>query len=241
MTQLTERLRDRFFPPHDHPYQVFVRELDASLTPALTILDAGCGRTAPLLQRFKGRAKRLIGIDLTDFAAVGDGVELIRRDLAATGLDDDSVDIVYARSVMEHLREPALVYREISRILRPGGRFVLITANRWDYVSVAARVIPNSWHPWFVVRTEGRDEHDVFPTVYRTNTSRDIERLGKDAGLIVEDLRYLGQYPSYFMFNAALFLAATAYEKVISRVDSLRFLRSWIYASLRKPPRSNSA
>jgi hypothetical protein len=40
------------------------------------------------------------------------------------------------------------------------------------------------------------------------------------------------------MFSAPLFLLATAYEKLLSRVDALRFLRGWIFVTLRKPPAS---
>jgi hypothetical protein len=36
------------------------------------------------------------------------------------------------------------------------------------------------------------------------------------------------------MFNGFLFLLATAYEKLISRFDALRFLRGWILVVLRK-------
>jgi hypothetical protein len=37
------------------------------------------------------------------------------------------------------------------------------------------------------------------------------------------------------MFNAFLFMLATAYEKTISRFDALRTLRGWIFVVLRKP------
>jgi hypothetical protein len=36
------------------------------------------------------------------------------------------------------------------------------------------------------------------------------------------------------LFNAFLFLLGTAYEKVISRFELLRFLRGWILVTLRK-------
>ena len=46
--------------------------------------------------------------------------------------------------------------------------------------------------------------------------------------------RYLGQYPSYFMFNGPLFLLATGYEKLIGKVRALNFLQGWIFVTLRK-------
>jgi SAM-dependent methyltransferase len=140
---------------------------------------------------------------------------------------------------MEHLTDPLSVYREMHRILRPGGYFIFLTGNQWDYSALIAQAVPNRFHPWIVKRTEGRDERDVFPVAYRTNTRRQVERLSRDSHLEIQDFEYRGQYPSYFMFNGALFLLATAYEKLITRFEILRFLRGWILVTLRKPPRTS--
>jgi hypothetical protein len=94
--------------------------------------------------------------------------------------------------------------------------------------------VPNRFHPWIVSKTEGRKEKDVFPVRYRTNTQGAVRRWAAQAGFEVESFRYLGQYPSYFMFNGFLFLLATGYEKLLRRFDSLAFLRGWIFATLRK-------
>ena len=54
---------------------------------------------------------------------------------------------------------------------------------------------------------------------YKANTRRAILRAADRAGLRVERLEYLGQYPCYFMFNGALFFLATGYEKLISHLE----------------------
>ena len=59
--------------------------------------------------------------------------------------------------------------------------------------------------------------------------------LSATAGLEIEKFQYLGQYPNYLMFNAALFLLGTAYDKLVSRFEILRFLRGWILVTLRRP------
>jgi SAM-dependent methyltransferase len=233
MTALADRMKERFFP-QEHPYRIFEREISFHLSPEDVLLDAGCGRTAPILSRYRGKAARLIGVDVVDFDPVP-GVELIQSDLTKVALPSDSVDLVMARSVMEHVTEPEAVYREIFRLLKPGGRFIFLTANLWDYASLIALAIPNRFHPFIVSKTEGRAEKDVFPIAYRTNTKRSIARWARTAGFEIASFRYLGQYPSYFMFNGALFLLATGYEKLIGRYRALNFLQGWIFATLHKP------
>jgi len=145
---------------------------------------------------------------------------------------------VMARSVMEHVTQPREVYAEVFRVLRPGGSFIFLTANLWDYASLIAKLVPNRFHPWIVARTEGRREEDVFPIAYRTNTRRAVNRWAVQSGFEVIDFRYLGQYPSYFLFNSVLFLIGSGYEKLVSGIPVLNPLQGWILAALRKPSSS---
>jgi SAM-dependent methyltransferase len=236
VSERAERLLQRFYRADPHPYRVFETQVEARLRPQSVLLDAGCGRTVPVLRKYLGRAARLIGVELVEFTDVPEGIETYRADLASIPLPDASVDIVMSRSVFEHLDDPGAVYRELARILKPGGRIVFLTANMWDYATLVARLVPNRFHPGIVARVEGRREEDVFPVRYRTNTRRAVARLAAESGLEIEDFRYLGQYPNYLMFNAALFLLGTAYDKLVSRFDLLRFLRGWILVTLRRPP-----
>lgn len=234
MSVWAERLRKRYFKDEDHPYHVFEREIAQFLRPEYTVLDAGCGATAPVLTKYRTKTKRLIGVDLVKFDGNLDGIELHKCNLESIPVASESVDLIISRSVLEHVADPAKVYREMHRLLRPGGHFVFLTPNAWDYGSIAARIIPNRFHPWIVSHTEGRAEEDVFPVVYRTNTRGAVQRFARGSGFEMTSFRYLGQYPSYFMFNGALFLVATGYEKVISRFEWLRGLRGWILVTLRK-------
>jgi SAM-dependent methyltransferase len=234
MTALAERLRQKYFGSEEHPYGTFEREVERYLHPESTLLDAGCGRTAPVLRKYRDKAKRLIGVDLVEFDPAVRGIELLNRDLGKIGLPDGCVDLVMSRSVMEHVEDPLAVYSEINRVLRPGGHFIFLTANLWDYASLIAKLVPNRFHPWIVSRVEGRQEHDVFPIQYRTNTCSAVKNFAGRTGFDVVSFRYLGQYPCYFMFNGALFFLATGYEKLISRTEALRFLRGWILVVLKK-------
>jgi SAM-dependent methyltransferase len=235
MRKPAEPLIEKYFADWEHPYRRFQREVDELLRPGSTLLDVGCGRTAPVLQRYRNRGYQLIGIDCVDFTVSFPDIALKKRAIENTGLPDASVDVVMARSVMEHVRTPAVAYAELRRILRPGGRFVFLTANKWDYASVIARLVPNRLHGRIVRFTEGRAEEDVFPTAYESNSRSDIVSLAAESGLNVDSIVFLGQYPNYLLFSKALFLVGTAYEKLIARYTPLHPLRGWILATLARP------
>lgn len=241
MTAMSNRLLERFYRDVPHPYRLFERKVDALVAGgARVLLDAGCGRTVPVLRKYLGRVDRLIGVELVSFTDVPPGIETYNANLGTLPIADASVDLIMSRSVFEHLTDPGPVYREFARVLRPGGRVVFLTANMWDYGTLVARMVPNRMHGRIVKVVEGREEEDTFPTAYKTNTRVDVDRLAAQAGLRVEGFEYLSQYPNYLMFNGLLFLLGTAFEKLISRFDALRILRGWILVTLVKPAQAGA-
>ena len=236
MTELSQRLLTKYYAHSVHPYRRFEQQVDRLIGNGTSVLlDAGCGRTMPVLKKYRGRAARLIGVELVEFTDVPAGIEAFNTDLAHLPLPDASVDLIMSRSVFEHLADPRAVYQEFARVLRPGGAVVFLTANMWDYGTLVARMVPNRFHARIVKRVEGRSEEDTFPTMFRTNTRRDVDRLAAGAGLKVDDYAYLSQYPNYLLFNGLLFLLGTGFEKLIARFEALRFLRGWILVTLVKP------
>lgn len=240
MTALSERLLEKYYKNSPHPYRIFEERVATLITPETTLLDAGCGRTLPVLRKYAGKVARLIGVELVDFTDVPVGIEAYNADLSHIPIPDCSVDIIMSRSVFEHLVDPESVYREFARILRPGGMVVFLTANMWDYGTLVARLIPNRYHASIVKHTEGRAEEDTFPTAYLTNTRKDVERLAQKTGLTVKGFEYLNQYPNYLMFNGALFFLGVGFERVTSRFNFLRFLRGWVLVTLHKQSESTS-
>lgn len=233
MTALSQKLKNRFYRNDEHPYLLFENLATEMLKPGQVLLDAGCGRTAPVLRKFKDVAGKLIGVDLVDPRDVEPGIDYFQADLASIPIESSSVDLVISRSVFEHLTNPDAVYKEISRVLKPGGRLIFLTANAWDYGTMIAKAVPNKYHSKIVRMVEGRPEEDTFPTAYKTNSRRDVARLAANNGFVLDRLQYLGQYPSYFMFNGFLFLLATGYER-LTRLKMLAFLRGWILVVLQK-------
>ena len=92
MSSLAVRLRERYYRTELHPYRIFERRVESMVEPGRTVLlDAGCGRTVPVLRKFQGKAARLIGVELVDFTDVPPGIETHKSDLGRMPLADASV------------------------------------------------------------------------------------------------------------------------------------------------------
>jgi ubiquinone/menaquinone biosynthesis C-methylase UbiE len=107
----------------------------------LKVLEIGCGLGTDGAQFARAGAK-YTGVDLTEAA-----VELARRrfelfDLAgefrtadAENLDfaDESFDLVYSHGVLHHTPDTERAVHEVHRVLRPGGRAVVMLYHRDSY------------------------------------------------------------------------------------------------------------
>lgn len=107
----------------------------AALTGVEHALDVGSG-AGHAACALAPRAATVTGIDLTpEMVAVATGLARERRltnvtfrlgDVAALPFGDASFDLVTSRLSAHHYANPADALREVARVLRPGGRFLLI-------------------------------------------------------------------------------------------------------------------
>ena len=161
------------------------------------------------------------------------GVKVVRGDLNRLPFRDGSFNLVFSRSVLEHLKEPRHTFRELARVLCPGGRVVAVTPNKYDYASLAARFVPHRFHRHFVRAAAGDAAYDDFPTYFRCNTRRAVKRLCEGTDLRPVRIEYIRHYPYYLMFSRILFLLGVAYDRVITRLG-LHVLQPTLYLELEK-------
>lgn len=149
-------------------------------------LDIGCGRgtqredpvrTRRQLRTLRGRCRLTIGIDVDPAAAENPHIDEFRM-IAPDGrwpLDAASVDLAIADFVVEHVVDPDQFFSEAARVLRPGAHLGIRTINAHSYLGVGSRVVPNALHRAFLRRAQpSRASEDVFPTLYRCNTSKKL-------------------------------------------------------------------
>jgi len=108
----------------------------AGVEPGQTVLDLGSGAGLDLLIAAEkvGPTGRVIGVDMTDpmleaarrnaaDAGYGEIIELRKGHIEQLPVDDGSVDWVISNCVINLSPDKPAVFRELNRVLRPGGRF----------------------------------------------------------------------------------------------------------------------
>lgn len=230
-----EELYDKYYRGRKFHDSLYRAKIGQHLERGSSVLDAGCGRYMTFCKEMTGVAGRVVGIDLettleTDNRTAPFG---IRGDLDRLPFPDATFDLIISRSVVEHLLNPQLVFNEFGRVLRPGGKVVLITPNKYDYVSIIAALTPYSWHRAICSRVFNVPEDDVFPTAYRANTAGTMEKLFSRAGFVRRELDMINHYPAYLMFSPFLFRLGVLYERITS-LSMFRALRGSILAVFQK-------
>lgn len=116
-------------------------EVEAAVASALgnsplgILVDIGTG-TGRMIELFAGEAKEVIGIDRSpdmlrlarvrlEKAGV-EGVQLRQGDMTALPLKDSCADTVILHLVLHYAPSPSIALAEAARLLRPGGRLLLV-------------------------------------------------------------------------------------------------------------------
>ncbi len=214
-----------------HPQRLFFNRIETILPTGANWLDVGCGRQLvpwwineylEIESRLKLRTRLLAGVD-PDFAALRDNRSYhwrLRADSMALPFADASFDLVTSNMVFEHLEKPFESLMEIRRVLRRGGKMLLLTPNWLDIVTIAARAIPNRWHPAIVSRLEARSAADVYPTYFRFNRPKTIERMLRDAGFSIWRIEQL-QHPAAYAHVPFAARAESIWHRLAARWPAL--------------------
>lgn len=109
------------------------------------LLDIGCG-SGQFLQQMQIQGWEVEGVDFdemaTESARTNYGLRVHTGDLRDIAYPDNSFDAITLNNVIEHLPEPVEVVKECRRILRPGGRLVIVTPN---FESLGRRRLARYW------------------------------------------------------------------------------------------------
>lgn len=227
----------KFYPYCERNWddQLFRTRILELLQPHMEILDVGAGAGIVEAMNFRGKVRKVSGVDLDP--RVERNPYLDEGRLADAGhipYPDASFDLAFADNVMEHLSAPEHVFREIRRVLKPGGLLIFKTPNRNHYMPLIARLTPHAFHRWFN-KLRGRDEDDTFPTHYLANSPRQILDLARVTNFTAVRTELVESRPEYLRLTAFTYLIGLLYERLVNSTEWLAPARILLVATLRRP------
>jgi ubiquinone/menaquinone biosynthesis C-methylase UbiE len=124
------------------------RSLRASAGESILDLGSGPGFLACELAQEVGATGRIVAVDISSdmnsiaskriaAAGLGDRVDILEGDATALAFADAVFDAAVSTQVIEYLAEPDAALHQLVRVLRPGGRLMIIDTD-WDSLVWAA-------------------------------------------------------------------------------------------------------
>jgi 2-polyprenyl-3-methyl-5-hydroxy-6-metoxy-1,4-benzoquinol methylase len=226
------RLEHRLIPHLKYSQTIYEEVVRAHLPEGARWLEAGCGHQVlpdwrdQQERELMRRAKTVIGIDLAlDNMKRHRTIKLLARsNLEALPFASESFDLVTCNMVVEHLADPASVFREFHRVLKPGGKVIIHTPNAFGYTTIIARMLPQRVKVKLAGLLEGRAAEDVFPALYLANTPGRLHALLTEAGFRRVALRRIATSCAFY-FSRALACLELLYVR-LTMLSALKNLRT---------------
>ena len=178
------------FSPTDSTID-FYNRINSVLNSKMTVLNLGAGRGAwysdekckyrKELRNIKGKVKKVINADIDKIVMrnlSGHISMLIDEKNYKINLKNNSVDLILADYVLEHVSNPNIFANEVNRLLKKNGFFCARTPHKFNYVNLFSKLIPSFIKKYLLKKMQpDRKKDDIFTTFYKMNTICQIKKL----------------------------------------------------------------
>jgi SAM-dependent methyltransferase len=237
----TEQLFRRYYTsiPGYQDGTAFFHSLVAQCVPYGTrILEIGAGPTNNTTAFLRSRGS-VVGLDVSSEVTQNSYLDEARVfDGATFPFSDCSFDACCSNYVLEHVPNPEEHFKEVFRVLKPGGAYCFRTPNRWHYIGLCSSLLPHRAHLMLANRLRNLADtaHDPYPTTYMANTKGRLQRLCRDAGFWDTHILMVEKEPFYGRRYQLLFWPMMFYERIVNSSDIFGPLRVNIFGRSQKSP-----
>jgi SAM-dependent methyltransferase len=205
-------------------------------------LDLGCGHkllpawmsdSESVQRELVARCALVVGIDV-DLRPHLAGIAKVAGNIEQLPFADDSFSLITANMVIEHVKNPGKLLREVRRVLCPDGIFLFHTPNALYFEVAMARALPQRLRSRIAHLLDGRAYQDIFPTFYRLNSGKQVERLARANGLNVETMQFVQTSPQFAALGKAVLNLELAAIRLVSQPRFAKW-RSNVIIALSKP------
>ncbi len=212
---------------------IYKNLIDTHVNKNTKLLDIGCGH-GDFLKSIHDKTKFSYGID-PDKRAIEKNNFIKHKFVGFADnmpFEDNFFDVAVLTWVLEHIENPEASFKEIYRVLKPGGVVIFLTPNVYNYVVWLIRLIPDFLHDPLNRKLFNRQENDTYPKYYRINSKRAINNYLTKIGF-KEDKFILNGDPTYISFNDILFKISVFIEKILN-LSFLKFAKVHIIGVYKK-------
>lgn len=142
------------------------------------VLDIGCG-SGQFLQWLAAHGFHAHGVEISQLAAQRArqiGLDVYCGELVDAQYPDDFFDVVIANHVLEHVYDPVGLIREVARILKPNGLFIIGVPNIESY---EYRVFGMDWGPLEVPQHTYHFSYNTLNAMLQRNNFSVEKTIGK--------------------------------------------------------------
>jgi SAM-dependent methyltransferase len=213
-------------PSYRYRWEVYDSILKNLITPETRWLDAGCGMNLAV-QEFPCRLNA--GMDMCRHPGLlrNPGAFFVAGNLKHIPFKNGAFSLVSLNTVVEHLENPAPVFREIHRVLAPDGHLLIHTTNIQSPMIFLGKALPQRLRRLLFTRAFGALEDDIFKTYHRANTAHALKNI---PGFKVVEFHAVQDINRT---RRSVFLVLLGYH-LVSLLPGLRWLRTNMVVLLRK-------
>ena len=232
--------REYFYPeiraggfPHVSSDVDFYTRVNALIQPEFVVRDFGAGRGSAneissayvrRLLNLRGKVSKVIGCDVSPAVQQNPLLDeaVLINPTGSLPLADEAFDMIISDWTLEHITNVSLATTELKRILKPGGWICARTPNRWGYIALSARIIPERFHNIILRWVQpNRQQIDIFPTHYLLNTRSKLSKYFSREDFDNHTYLVNGE-PAYFGSSMILWwLAVSAFRLVPDNVKAI--------------------
>lgn len=229
---------DRFlYPNFKSSITAFAELVGKKTSKSSWVLDYGAGSGVLPQLNYKGKVAFIAGVDPDEIIKTNanlDEAKIINPPTYRIPYPDNTFDFVFSHSVLEHIENPESTFLEINRVLKPGGSFIGKTPNLWHYVPLFASLTPTSFHEYFGKKVFSREPEDTYPTIYKCNTKRKVQKIASNTNFKVDCIDTWEPRPDYLRFFSLFYIIGFLYERIVNSTKYLGQFRSVLVFTLVK-------
>ena len=175
---VVKRARETRGSSNDAIYSMVANELRSRGIQSGILYDVGCG-AGKLAEHVEPYISSYVGVDVVDYGTIAPPARFIKADLDQVPwpLAEAAATVVTSVETIEHLENPRLHLRQLTRIVEPGGLVLVTTPNNLSWLSLFTLAYKGMFNAF-------QERPGSYPAHITALVEIDLVRIARECGLV---------------------------------------------------------